>query len=322
MDPLIQEAAQILREGGIVVFPTETVYGIGANAFDPQAVSRVFETKRRPRFNPLIVHIPDTASLKKVASHIPPEAKQLAERFWPGPLTLVLPKHPDLPLVVTGGLPTVGVRMPAHPIAQALLKAADLPIAAPSANRFMRLSSTRMEHAKNQLGAEVDLYLDGGPCPIGVESTIVGWVDGRATLLRLGGISVEAIEACIGPLAPPPPTRRPLAPGSLDRHYAPRTPLLFSDKPVVFEKNRKVGLLALQADEKETAPYSVISYLSPSGDLREAASQLFQKLWEMESQNLDLIVARPLPNNGLGAAINDRLRRAGHGAHSSGTDAY
>jgi len=311
MDELIKQAADILLRGGVVVFPTETVYGIGANAMDATAVAKIFEIKRRPRFNPLIVHLPDQEMLSLVTSEIPREAQFLSETFWPGPLTLVLPKKETVPSLVTAGLPSVAVRMPNHPVARKLLQAVGTPLAAPSANRFSRLSPTRVEHAKEQLGNEVDLYLDGGACPVGVESTIVGWIDGRATLLRRGGLAVEEIEAVIGPLAPIPVTARPLAPGNLTRHYSPTTPLLFSDKPVVFEKKNRVGLLTLQGGSEDETPYSVVSYLSDSGDLNQAASNLFAKLKDLEALGLDLIVARPVRNEGLGAAINDRLRRAG-----------
>ncbi len=303
-------AVQALRAGGTVVFPTETVYGLGARASDPAAVAKIFEIKRRPRFNPLIVHLPSRESLAMVAAEVPEAAQRLADAFWPGPLTLVLPKRPEIPDLVTAGLSTVGVRMPAHPVAIALLQSLGDPIAAPSANRFTRLSPTRIEHAREQLGEEVDCYLDGGPCSVGVESTIVGWIEGQATLLRKGGTPVETIEAVIGKLAPIPARERPLAPGMLDRHYAPETPLLFSDKPIVFEKNRRVGLLTLSPIDETDPGYSAIEYLSPGGDLREAAQCLFGKLREMEGMHLDLIVARPVPNQGLGSAINDRLRRA------------
>ncbi len=307
----VRLAGQLLREGGTVVFPTETVYGIGAHALDADAVARVFEIKRRPRFNPLIVHLPSFEMLETVARDIPSQARLLAGAFWPGPLTLVLPKHPDIPDIVSAGLPTVGVRMPNHPIAQALLREAGVPVAAPSANRFTSLSPTQVEHAQAQLGEEVDLYLDGGPCEVGVESTIVGWIDGKATLLRRGGLEVEAIEALIGPLAPLPVMARPLAPGNLEKHYSPKTPLLFSDKPVVFEKRRRVGLLTLAPGLEAEDGFVEIAYLSPQKDLRQAAHQLFALLKKLESKQLDLIVARSVPNHGLGAAINDRLRRAG-----------
>lgn len=307
----LSPAVQALRAGGTVVFPTETVYGLGARALDAAAVAKIFEIKRRPRFNPLIVHLPSRESLATVAAEVPDAARRLADAFWPGPLTLVLPKRPEIPDLVTAGLSTVGVRMPAHPVAIALLEALGEPIAAPSANRFTRLSPTCIEHAREQLGDEVDCYLDGGPCAVGVESTIVGWIDGQATLLRKGGTPVEAIEAVIGRLAPIPVIARPLAPGMLEKHYAPTTPLFFSDKPIVFEKARRVGLLTLSPNDETDPGYAAIEYLSRQGDLREAAQRLFGKLREMEDMHLDLIVARPVPNTGLGGAINDRLRRAG-----------
>ncbi len=311
MDKLIQEAAEILRRGGTVVFPTETVYGLGANALDADAVARVFEIKRRPRFNPLIVHIPDRQMLNLVAKEVPSEALRLAKTFWPGPLTLVLPKQDAIPSLVTAGLPSIAVRVPDHCVARQLLNAAGVPLAAPSANRFSRLSPTRVEHAKDQLGTEVDLYLDGGPCEVGVESTIVGWINGRATLLRRGGLAVEQIEAEIGILDAIPVLIRPIAPGNCDRHYSPKTPLLFSEKPVAFKEGKRVGLLTLQKGKEDETPFSVVYYLSEDGDLNQAAANLFAKLNDLELLELDLIVARPVPNKGLGAAINDRLRRAG-----------
>jgi L-threonylcarbamoyladenylate synthase len=318
MDSHIQEAALILREGGTVVFPTETVYGLGANAWDPAAVARIFEIKARPHFNPLIVHLPSLAFLSEVACDIPADAHALAQAFWPGPLTLVLPKKNSICGLVTGGLDTVAVRMPAHPVAEALLKAAAIPIAAPSANRFTRLSPTRMEHAREQLGDQVDMYLDGGPCEVGVESTIVGWVSGQATLLRRGGIALEEIEKVIGPVAPlPEGLSRPLAPGGLEKHYAPRTQLLYTDQPAVLSQGKRVGLLAFQPGAEPTEAYAVVQFLSPSGSLNEAAHTLFQKLHDLESLELDLIVARPVPDTGLGRAINDRLRRAGFSEPSS-----
>ncbi|MBY0371783.1 threonylcarbamoyl-AMP synthase [bacterium] len=311
MSVQIEQAAEVLRSGGTVVFPTETVYGLGAHALNPTAVARVFEIKGRPRFNPLIVHLPSLAALDELAQDIPEAARVLAARFWPGPLTLVLPRRACVPDLVTAGLPTVAVRMPRHPIAQELLAAAGIPVAAPSANRFTCLSPTRLEHARSQLKDRVDFYLDGGPCEVGVESTIVGWIDGKATLLRLGGLAIAEIENAIGPLQPIPTLSRPMAPGALAKHYAPKTPLLFSKKPTVFGKNRRVALLALQPGAEDDQAYTRVAYLSPGGDLNQAAQNLFSTLAELEAQGLDLIVARPMPEQGLGPAINDRLSRAG-----------
>ncbi len=308
----IHHAAQALKAGGTVVFPTETVYGLGALALAPEAVARIFEIKRRPRFNPLIVHLPAREWLEQVAQGIPAQAYSLAERFWPGPLTLVLPKKKNISGIVTGGLETVAVRMPAHPLAQELLREVGEPIAAPSANRFTRISPTAVEHARAQLGSEVDVYLDGGPCRLGIESTIVGWVNGKACLLRRGALAVEDIEAITGTLLEAPQSARPLAPGGLPRHYAPQTPLIFSSEPVDFESNRRVALLTFSPEEKEEGGYAEHRYLSKTGDMRQAAAALFATLQELEAQDFDLIVARPLPAHGLGLAINDRLRRAGH----------
>ncbi len=311
MDTSLQKAALVLRQGGTVVFPTETVYGLGANALDAQAVSRIFEIKGRPHFNPLIVHIPRLDALSSVAAEIPTEAFRLAKAFWPGPLTLVLPKRDCIPDIVTAGMATVGVRVPSHPVALALLQEAGVPIAAPSANKFTRLSPTCLDHAREQLGTEVDFYVEGGRCEIGVESTIIGWIDSKATLLREGGIAACEIEALIGPLAPPPQTEKPLAPGALLEHYCPSVPLNFTDSAIEKPSGLRLGLLALQPGLENTDGFAEAAYLSQDGDLREAACNLFQKLWELQNKQLDLIVARPVPNVGLGAAINDRLKRAG-----------
>lgn len=309
----VEKASEILCQGGTVVFPTETVYGLGANAFDPKAVAKVFEIKARPSFNPLILHLPDRNWLTELASSVPPEAHALAERFWPGPLTLVLPKTPKVSLLVTGGLETVALRMPNHPVAIRLLELVNLPIAAPSANRFTQLSPTRIEHAQAQLGDSVDFYLDGGPCSVGLESTIVGWLDGKAALLRRGGVPAEDIESLIGPIAEATdPSGRPLAPGGFLKHYSPRTPLEFSSRLFVPENNRRVGLLAFRPGAEPEAGFSATRYLSPGGSLREAAGNLFQALHELEALGLDWILARPFPDEGLGKAINDRLKRAGH----------
>ncbi|MBI3863254.1 MAG: threonylcarbamoyl-AMP synthase, partial [Planctomycetia bacterium] len=230
-DAEISRAAEILRAGGLVAFPTETVYGLGANALNEQAVARIFDVKGRPRFDPLIVHIPGREWISRLAAKFPPEAERLAERFWPGPLTLVLPKLPLVPDLVTAGCPTVGLRVPDHPVAQALLRAADLPVAAPSANPFGRISPTTAEHVREQLGAQVDLTLDGGPCRVGVESTVLQLTTAEAILLRPGGTTVEEIEALIGKVTiattteSGAPTSGLASPGTLSSHYAPLTPL-------------------------------------------------------------------------------------------------
>lgn len=307
-DPLaLKEAAEVLREGGLVAFPTETVYGLGAKAFDPLAVARVFEVKGRPRFDPLIVHIGRREEVEALWLRVPPLAKRLWERFWPGPLTLVYYKRPEVPDIVTAGLETVAVRMPSHPVALALLREAAIPIAAPSANSFGRLSPTRAEHVIDDLGDKVDLILDGGPCPIGVESTILSLAYNPPRLLRPGGVPVEEIEAVIGPVERVRVSSRPEAPGSLPSHYRPRTPLLLCGEGVEIPKGLKVGLLAFRQPRKG---FWAVEVLSPRGDLREAASRLFEALHRLDRMGLDLILAEPVPEEGLGLAIMDRLRRA------------
>ena len=210
---LIEQAAKIIRKGGIVAFPTETVYGLGADAFNALAVARIFEVKGRPYFDPLIVHVANPADVEKLVKEIPPSAKKLMERFWPGPLTVVLLKVNNIPDIVTAGLRTVAIRMPNHPMALSLIKESRCPIAAPSANPFGYLSPTTAEHVREQLGDRVDLILDGGPCPVGVESTIVSFLEKKSRLLRPGGVPLEEIESIIGKVEVSPIDDRPSAPG-------------------------------------------------------------------------------------------------------------
>jgi L-threonylcarbamoyladenylate synthase len=301
----IARAAGVLRNGGVVAFPTETVYGLGALAFMPQAVARIFEIKRRPHFDPLIVHVLDEAMLMRVAASMPAAAQALSERFWPGPLTLVLEKRAGVPDLVTAGLSTVGVRMPSHPVARALLEAAGAPVAAPSANPFGRLSPTRAQHVAAAIGGEVDLILDGGATQHGLESTIVA-VDGRPELLRAGAIESEAIEAVVGPLNEPAAGYR--APGMLPQHYAPATPLRLVDPARVPMPERKRAAAFALSDRFEG--YAVSRRLSAAGDLREAAACFFESLHELDSLALDRIDVQPIAEHGLGRAMMDRLRRA------------
>src|ERR1700676_4698056 len=222
----IQEAAERIRAGELVAFPTETVYGLGANALDARAVARIYEMKGRPAASPLIVHVASINMAQSLVTDWPPEAEQLARRYWPGPLTLVLPKVPAIPNIVTAGLPTVGIRVPNHPIALALIREAGVPIAAPSANRFMGLSPTTAEHVREAFGDAVPV-VDGGPCQVGIESTVVSIVHGEIKLLRVGMISIEDVERAGTPSA----GAAHLAPGMHLRHYSPRTPLVLSDQP-------------------------------------------------------------------------------------------
>lgn len=301
-------AAQVLRSGGLVVFPTETVYGVGANAFDPVACAKIFAAKGRPRFNPLIVHISGIEQIEEVACPTP-EALELARHFWPGPLTLVLPKKAAIDGIVTGDLDTVGVRVPAHPLARDLIKLAGVPVAAPSANRFMCLSPTTVEHARSQLGEAVDIYLDGGPCSIGLESTIVGWSSGKPVLLRPGGLDPRLIEAVVGPLHRAPEGKI-IAPGMLARHYSPRARLFLADQADCPKPSSNVALLCISTTGVDTAGYASVVELAPDGNLTVAAARLYAALHALDKEHMQAIVACLAPEEGLGIAINDRLRRA------------
>lgn len=307
---MIDRAAALLQAGGVVAFPTETVYGLGANAFDARAVARIFEVKRRPFFDPLIVHVYDDAMLARIASNVSPLARELIGAFWPGPLTIVFPKTAEVPGIVTAGLPTVAARMPAHPIARELLARTNLPLAAPSANPFGYLSPTRAQHVEAMLGDRVDLIVDGGPAEHGLESTIVA-LDPVPTLLRPGAITAEAIEAIAGPLLRPSSEEAtPLSPGRLPSHYAPRTPIRILDPASVPASERAgAGALCFSAPLEG---YDRCEVLSPSGDLREAAARLFEALFSLDASGVVRIDAQPVPERGIGVAIADRLHRAAH----------
>jgi L-threonylcarbamoyladenylate synthase len=309
---LIQRAAEIIRRGGIVAFPTETVYGLGADAFNPLAVARIFEVKRRPHFDPLIVHVANLADVKNLVKEIPPDTQKLIGHFWPGPLTVVLLKEEDIPDIVTAGLPTVAIRMPNHPMALSLIRESKCPIAAPSANPFGYLSPTTAEHVREQLDDQVDLILDGGPCPVGVESTILSFLEEKPRLLRPGGVSLEEIESIIGKVEISPLEEdKPSAPGMLARHYAPRTPIVldWNEKKLDPYKDRKIGLLSFK-EPRNSLRSAHVEVLSKEGDLREAAANLFAAIRRLDRLNLDFILAEAIPEKGLGRAIMDRLRRA------------
>ena len=309
----IRLAAEIIRAGGLVAFPTETVYGLGCDALNPDAAAKVFEAKQRPRFDPLIVHLADRPMLEAVVRSVPPTAYRLMDRFWPGPLTLILPKRPDVPDLVTAGLPTVAVRMPNHPVAQALIREAQTPIAAPSANPFGYVSPTTAQHVYDGLGDTVDLILDGGPCSVGVESTIVSLAGTIPQLLRPGSLSLEEIQAVIGPVERAQPADETgHAPGQSARHYATRTPVTILPAAGAWpapQSSERVGLLAMSTPRHSTSRFHAIEVLSPSGDLREAARHLFAALRRMDELSLDRLYAEPCEEVGLGLAIMDRLRR-------------
>lgn len=307
----VAEAAAVIRRGGLAAFATETVYGLGANALEPIAAARIFEAKRRPGFDPLIVHIADTDMLGDLVQEVPDAARKLIDRFWPGPLTLVLKKNAIVPEIVTSGLDTVGVRLPDHALARDLIRQAGVPVAAPSANLFGHVSPTRAEHVADQLGDRIDIILDGGPCRVGLESTVLDLSGNEPILRRHGGATLESIESVIGPIqigASITAGAAAPAPGMLERHYSPRTPLRLwkTNEPV---PPGKVGLLTWRHTAADSRFDRIID-LSPTGDLVEAAARLFESMRELDSARLDLILATTFPEQGLGRAINDRLRRA------------
>lgn len=307
----LDEAVRRLRAGELVAIPTETVYGLAANALDERACLRIFEAKRRPAFDPLIVHVRSAEHAREFVRELPVDAERLMRAFWPGPLTLVLPKRELVPDIVTSGLDTVAVRAPAHPLTAQLLARLEFPLAAPSANLFGRMSPTRAEDVVEQLGDELEYVLDGGSCEVGVESTILGWEEGRCVLYRPGGTPLELLEPLIGPVrvasqhSEHAPRVAAAAPGMLAAHYAPRTPL-------VIEANAAHPLAAGEAllAFRHARPAHACEVLSATGDLREAASRLFAALRRLDRAGATRIVAELAPERGLGRAINDRLRRA------------
>ncbi len=312
-DPAVRQGAELIRQGGVVAFPTETVYGLGANALDAEAVARIYAIKHRPAFDPLIVHVADPSVLDTLVTSIPGTITALVDRFWPGPLTIVLPKQDRVPDIVTAGLPTVALRMPAHPMALALIGQAGVPVAAPSANLFGCVSPTCAAHVRDQLGDAVNVIVDGGPCQVGIESTIVTLDGDSVVLLRHGGIALEAIADVIGEVQVAAPNdKRPQSPGRLLRHYAPQTPLMLREQAGPPSRQGKMGLLALRASTWDDQ-YAVTEILSPNGSLPEAATKLFAALRRLDDAGLDGIEAVPVPQEGLGRAINDRLRRAAQG---------
>ena len=302
----IRQATHALAQGDIVAFPTETVYGLGANALDARAIAKVFAGKERPRFNPLIVHVPGLEAAERYAV-MNDTAWRLAEAFWPGPLSLVLKKRPACGIadLVSAGLDTIALRAPAHPVAQALLEAAQLPIAAPSANRSGRVSPTTAAHVQAELGERPAMILDGGPCPLGIESTVVSVIEPEPGLLRPGALPREAIELVLGaPLLAANANHRGASPGQLETHYAPRTKLRLGATGV----SSSEALLAFGPEAPQGARVTI--NLSASGNLEEAAAKLFAALRELDQTGATAIAVMPIPAHGLGEAINDRLQRA------------
>lgn len=327
----IERAAAILRDGGLVAFPTETVYGLGANALDAAAVRGIFAAKERPAYDPLIVHLAGLDWLPDVAAGVSPVVRALAARFWPGPLTLVLPKHDHIPAVVTAGGPTVAVRVPAHATALALIRAAGVPVAAPSANRFGQISPTQAEHVLDDLDGRIDLILDGGPTCVGVESTVLSMVTAIPTILRPGGTSREVLETVLGRVDV---LERALSsedavpsPGTLAKHYAPHARLLFYQGPrdVALQAMRQataefvtqgtsVGLLLTEEDAGAFSGIAAeLQSIGSACDLAGVARQLFAALRALDQAGVAVILVRDLGTDGLGLAIRDRLTRAAGG---------
>lgn len=307
-DTAIKKAAKIIQNGGIVAFPTETVYGLGANALNKIAVSKIFEIKNRPSFDPLIVHIASIKDVSKYA-YTTKIALELAKRFWPGPLTIVLRKKKIIPDIVTAGLETIGIRIPNNPIALKLIKYSKVPIAAPSANKFGYISPTKAIHITKNLKG-VDLILDGGKTPIGVESTIISIEDNNCTILRYGAITKEQLKAALPNVNfLEKPNKKVIAPGMLKSHYAPnKTLIILNSKNKEKIDKSKSALISFTG--KDTKGYKIVKLLTKNQDLNEYAANLFSVMHELDKKPIKFIVAEPVPEIGIGKAIMDRLKKA------------
>jgi L-threonylcarbamoyladenylate synthase len=305
----INKAKELLQSGELVAIPTETVYGLAGNALNKDAVLKIFDTKARPQFDPLIVHVPDIAHAERYAEKIPEQAILLANKFWPGPLTLVLKKKSVIPDLVTSGLDSVGIRCPDHPLTRTLLKELGFPLAAPSANLFGYVSPTTPQHVNEQLGDKISYILDGGICQVGIESTIIGFEEASPVLYRLGGLSLERIENTIGKISVQNhSSSNPKAPGQLKSHYAPSKRLILGRIEDLLQQYPAHCSALLTFQKNFHSPHQLI--LSPSGSLEEAAKNLFSALRTLDKFPVEVILAESVPDEGLGRAINDRLRRA------------
>jgi L-threonylcarbamoyladenylate synthase len=307
-------AKQALIANEIIAIPTETVYGLAGNAFSETAIKKIFNLKKRPFYNPLIVHIKSAEFLTRVAADIPDMAKKMAREFWPGPLTLILKKQPNIPDLVTAGKETVAIRVPNHPLTLSLLAQLDFPLAAPSANPFGSISPTTAEHVANYFKDTLGVVLDGGECEKGLESTIIGFENNQPVLFRLGAISVEDIEKIIGKVLVKTSASETdvAAPGMLSRHYSPTTNTHLTDNVREYIKlfqDKKIGLLLFKDSVKDNH-ITHQEILSPAGNLAEAAKALYAALHRLDKLDLDVIIAERFPDHGLGKTINDRLQRA------------
>lgn len=306
----IHIAKSFLERGELVAIPTETVYGLAGNALDEKAVAKIFAVKNRPTFDPLIVHTYSTDKIHEFVDEFPPKAQRLAEHFWAGAMTLLLPKKAIIPDLVTAGLPTVAVRIPKHPLALRLLESLSFPVAAPSANPFGYISPTTAQHVAAQLGDKIPYILDGGNCNVGIESTIIGFEDEKVIIYRLGGISVEAIEQVVGKvIVKSHSTSNPNAPGRLESHYAPKKPLYLDEEILEKFTPEEIGVLSF-SEYLPCIPQANQCILSLRKDYLEAAQNLFSMMRKLDAMPVKVIFAKLLPEESLGRAINDRLRRA------------
>lgn len=309
----ISKAVSLLSNEDVVAIPTETVYGLAGNIFSEKAIKKIFAVKQRPLFNPLIVHLHSIEQVNEIVKEFPPKAQLLAQRFWPGPLTLILKKKAIVPDLITAGHDTVGIRIPNHPTTLSLLSQLDFPIAAPSANPFKRISPTKPSHVEGYFKKDIAMVLDGGECTKGIESTIIGFENEQAVIYRVGGLEIEEIEKVIGTVTiKNKKENAPNAPGMLAKHYAPKTrTILLEDAKSFIEKNQNltIGLIKFTGDldQANNIHYEI---LSPNGDLNEAAAKLYDTLHQLDQLSLDVIVAEKFPDHGLGKSINDRLERA------------
>ncbi len=309
----ISKAITLLNSEELVAIPTETVYGLAGNIYSKKAITSIFDTKKRPFFNPLIVHISSIDFLSDIAASVPEKAKLLAEAFWPGPITLVLKKNSTIPDIITAGKDTVAVRVPNHPMTLELLKKLSFPLAAPSANPFSSISPTTAKHVEQYFKDSIKMVLDGGPCKSGIESTIIGFENDEPVIYRLGSTSIEAIETVVGPITiKNKKDINPDAPGMLERHYAPKTKTVLSTnllESINDYKDKKIGLIVFHT-EIQDMDITTQFVLSKTRNMTEAASNIYNALHKLDEQNLDIIIAELLPDYGLGKSINDRLLRA------------
>lgn len=309
----ISKAIHFLTKGDIVAIPTETVYGLAGNIFLEDAINKIFDVKQRPRFNPLIVHLNNMNQVEDIVKEFPEKAQLLAKAFWPGPLTLILPKKSTVPDAVTAGKDTVAIRIPDHPVTLELLKQLPFPVAAPSANPFNRISPTKASHVNEYFEETIPMILEGGECNRGIESTIIGFENSKVIIYRLGSLELEKIEEIVGKvIVKNKKESAPNAPGMLAKHYAPKTKIILVDdveESIRTFHTHSIGVLKLTG-ESEMNQVSKIELLSKSGNLTEAASNLYAALHNLDDANLDLIIAERFPNYGLGKTINDRLERA------------